>query len=96
MSGNGNAAPLGTGAIQPWVKVALSGLAAGLLSIVTVSPRFVSTTVRPNGISPGGLTPLASPETAVLLTTLKARFHQSFLRKALDLCDAYLVYYARS
>ena len=76
MSGNGNAAPPGISGFQPWFRLAFSGLVAGLLSIVTVNPRLVSTTVLPKGIGPIEEPLLRSPEAAVLATTLNAVGHQ--------------------
>lgn len=76
MSGNASAEPLGSWGIQSWCKLAFSGLLSGLLSIVTVRPRFVSTTVFPKGIGPEEVPPLTWPEAAISTRTLKAGSHQ--------------------
>ena len=76
MSGNASAEPLGSSGIQPWCKLAFSRLLSGLLSIVTVSPRFVSTTVFPKGIGPEEVPPFTWLEAAVSTGKWKAGSHQ--------------------
>ena len=81
MSGKGTTAPLGIWGIQSWCRLAFSGLLSGLLSIVTVRPRFVSTTVLPKGIDPGDLSRFAWPEAGASAMMLKAGSSQQTAKK---------------